>query len=398
MLPVTELTVRLIMTPDPIRVPPETTIQDVLRLMNEQRVGSVLVSVEDRLLGIFTERDFLTQAATAAPGWRQAPVGEWMTREPFTIAPSADWEYAMTVLEKLRVRHLPVIDEGRIVGMISSRQLIARRQEHLNRQIEQRTQELRRANDQLLSRDAETAQNMRMAGRLLQQIVLPHQAPDWPELSFGVHFTPLDQLGGDYYDFTNLGQEYVGFLIADASGHSLPASMVAVMARSAFAEVARSTLHPGQVLASMNHRLQDLTDERFVTAFYGVFHRETRRMVFANAGHPPPLRYVARTGTVEPLSARGFLLGIMPGEVYQERLVTLEPGDRVCLYTDGVFESRDEIGETYGTDRLNDCIRRHGSKSPQELTQAILDDVATFCGGRPATDDVTLMVVGIEEA
>jgi len=393
-----ELTVRQIMQADPIRVGPRVTIQDVLRLMNDLRVGSVLVAAGDELVGIFTERDFLRQAATAAPGWRSAPVGEWMTRDPHTIGPDDDWERAMAMLEEHRVRHLPVVEGGRIVGIVSARHLIAFRQDHLNGLIEQRTRELRSANDQLIARDADTVANMRIAGRVLERIVLPHQRPEWPEFEVGVHFEPLDQLGGDYYDFADLGTDHVGLLVADASGHSIPASLVAVMARTAFAEVAKATLHPGQVLAAMNERLQGLSDERFVTAFYGVLHRATRRLTFANAGHPPVLRYVRRTGQVDRLSARGFLLGIIPGEVYKESHVTLEVGDRVVLYTDGVIEARDELGDTFGIDRLADFVREHGEMPPVKLSAAITERIDQFRAGTAATDDVTLVVVGVGDS
>src|SRR5437763_5590285 len=130
----------------------------------------------------------------------------------------------------------------------------------------------------------------------------------------------------------------MGILIADASGHSIAAGMVAIMARFAFAEVVRHTVRPAQVLEFMNRRLQGLTDERFVTAFYGVLDRQTREIRYANAGHPPPLRYSPRTGLVEPLAARGLMLGIVPDASYEEKTLTLAPGDRLCLYTDGVVE------------------------------------------------------------
>ena len=102
----------------------------------------------------------------------------------------------------------------------------------------------------------------------------------------------------------------------------------------------------------MNVQLQGLADERFVTAFYGVLNRRTRVLTYANAGHPYPLRRIARTGAVQPLAAQGFMLGIVPEEQYREKSVQLEPGDRLCFYTDGLVEARNGMGEGYGTDRL----------------------------------------------
>src|SRR5262245_32795779 len=265
----TELSVRQVMVARPIQVPPERTVRDVLALMNQHRVGAVLVADGGRLLGIFTERDLLLRAATAGDGWGESGVGRWMTPDPLTIGPDAGWEEALATMERRRVRHLPVVADGRLVGVVSLRQLMAQRAQFLDRLVDRRTQELQEANGQLLAREQEMRHNLTVAARLQTRLLLPHRPPDWPELAWGVHFAPLDQLGGDYYDFASPGPDRLGVLIADAAGHSIPASMVAIMARIAFAEAAAAD-RPGAVLASMNRRLLGMCDDRFVTAFYGV--------------------------------------------------------------------------------------------------------------------------------
>jgi serine phosphatase RsbU (regulator of sigma subunit)/CBS domain-containing protein len=389
----TELTVRQVMQPEPIAVEAGCLVQQALDLMNRHRIGAVVVT--DRtgaLAGIFTERDLLRRVACADPRWRDTPIADWMTRDPYTVGPDVGWLEAAGMLERLRVRHLPVLEGGRVIGLISTRLLMARRAEFLNRTIERRTRELRQANEQLMARDAEMMYNLRAAGRLQTRLLLPSAPPSWPELRWGIHYAPLDHLGGDLYDFVHPGPDHLGFLIADASGHSIPATMVAIMCRIAFAQVARGTTQPGEVLTAMNARLQGLTDERFVTAFYGVLDRRTRVLTYANAGHPYPFRWSARTGEVKPLVAQGFLLGIMPEEVYRERTVELEPGDRLCFYTDGLVEARDEIGQTFGTDRLRGCLTQYGGKTADELKCHIQGCQETFRGTHPLNDDVTLVV------
>jgi sigma-B regulation protein RsbU (phosphoserine phosphatase) len=262
----------------------------------------------------------------------------------------------------------------------------------LTGQIEERTRELRRSHDELLARDSELRFNLRAAGRLQTRMLLPRQRPDWPELRWGVHYAPLDHLGGDYYDFAQPDADHLGILMADASGHSIAATMVAVMSRFAFAEVSVHTASPGEVLSAINEKLQGLTDDRFVTAFYGVLDRRTRVLTYANAGHPYPLRYSARTGEVKPLSAQGFLLGIMPGEQYREKTVELEPGDRLCIYTDGVVESRNEIGEAFGTDRLRDSLLTHGRGPADQIARDTIADLNMFRGTQQLSDDVTLLI------
>jgi sigma-B regulation protein RsbU (phosphoserine phosphatase) len=391
-----DLTVRQVMGDHPILVTADTPIQEALRRMNLDRVGAVLIVEEgDLLRGIFTERDLLKQSAMAAPGWRQTAVGTWMTPDPVTIGPEAKWEDAAAMLEGLRIRHLPVVEDGRVVGIISARRLIAWRNEFLNGAVERRTAELREANGLLLAREQEMRHNLKVAGRLQTRLLLPQKPPDWSEVGWGVHYVPLDPLGGDYYDFARPDDDHVGVLIADATGHGIPAAMVAIMARIAFGEVAPHTTRPGEVLAAMNARLQGLTDDRFVTAFYGMFDRRGRTFTYANAGHPDPLRYVAATGQSQQLSARGFLLGIVPDESYEEKTIRLEPGDRLCFHTDGLLECANEIGWTFGGDRLERYLSTFGHRTATELMHDLLVELAKFRGDHPMGDDLTVLFAEI---
>ncbi|WP_010039727.1 PP2C family protein-serine/threonine phosphatase [Gemmata obscuriglobus] len=377
----------------PVRVPPSCPLRDVMGEMNRLRIGAVLVTTgEHKLQGIFTERDLLRRVADADPGWRELPVSAWMTPDPITIGPNEAWEAAVSLMEQKRVRHLPVVEDRTVLGLLSTRMLLGRRADDLNRVVEHRTHELKRALGEIMARDAEMRHNLRAAGQLQTRLLLPHSPPPWPELRWGVHYAPLDHLGGDYYDVAQPDADHIGFLIADASGHSIAAAMVAIMSRSAFADIASGTISPGVVLSEMNTRLQGLADDRFVTAFYGVLNRRTRVLTYASAGHPYPLRFVARTGTVQPLSAQGFLLGIVPDEQYRERTVQLEPGDRLCFYTDGLVEARDDRGEGYGTDRLEAALTAGGALSAQLLLDRLLADQKQFRGDQKLSDDVTLVV------
>lgn len=390
------LTVRELMQPEPVLVGPDHPLLDVLHKMNSRRIGAVVVVAPDQsILGIFTERDLLRRVVEPDTGWRERPVSQWMTRDPHTVGPDLDWEAVTALMDRVRVRHLPVIDQGRVIGIISGRMLLSRRTEYLNRQVEDRTRLLKQANDELLARDADLRYHLRAAGRLQSRLLLPHTPPVWPELRWGLHYMPLDHLGGDYYDIAQPDPHHLGFLIADASGHSVAAGMVAIMSRIAFSEVADTTASPGEVLTAMNSRLQGLADERFVTAFYAVLDRRTRVLMVANAGHPYPLRWVAATRTVEPIPVQGFMLGIVPDEQYRDRSVQLAAGDKLCFYTDGLIEARNEIGDTFGTSRLVDCLDRHGASTAPALVEHILHCQRQFQGACPPIDDLTLVVAEV---
>ena len=125
MPPPVDLTVRRLMNTDPARVRPDQPVQAALDLMNTRRVGAVVVAdAADRVVGIFTERDFLRQACAARADWQAIPIAEWMSPYPYTIHPSAGWEEAVASMERLRVRHLPVVESGRPVGVVSIRDVL----------------------------------------------------------------------------------------------------------------------------------------------------------------------------------------------------------------------------------------------------------------------------------
>jgi serine phosphatase RsbU (regulator of sigma subunit) len=315
-----------------------------------------------------------------------------MTSSPHSVSPDLSWEEAMAIMVQRRVRHLPVIERERVIGIVSAGDLMSRRAEYLNREVEERTRELKRVNDELMARDAELSYNLRAASRFQTRLLLPHAPPDWPGLRWGVHYAPLDHLGGDYYDVAQPDHDHLGFLIADASGHSIAAMMVAIISRGAFAETARSTTSPGTVLTAMNERLQGLADERFVTAFYGMLDRRTSVLTYANAGHPYPLLRVAATGEIQTLSASGYMLGIMPGEQYREKSVQLAPGDQLCFYTDGLIEARNEIGDSFGIDRLKQCLAGSGGGSADQVARNLIACQSEFRGSQPPGDDMTLVV------
>jgi serine phosphatase RsbU (regulator of sigma subunit)/CBS domain-containing protein len=388
------LTVRELMVADPLVVAPEQTVLEVVRLMNQRRVGAVPVREGDRLVGIFSERDLLRHAGEAPPGWRQRPVADWMTPDPWTIGPDATWQQALSLMETLHIRHVPVVEDGRLIGLVTARDLSAWYSEHLNRTVEERTRELREANERLQERDAELRLHMAVAGRL-QARLLPNGSPALPEIDCATHYEPLDALGGDYYNYAQPDGRHLGLLIADASGHSIPAAMVAIMAHTAFTAATRTMIGPAAVLAAMNRHLHGLTGEHFVTAFYAVFDRTTRRLTYANAGHPFPYRCAGPTGRCEPLVARGLMLGVMKDTQYEEHTLPLEPGDRLLFYTDGLLEALGEDSRPFGSARVEACLRENSRESAPILARRMAECVSAYRGSQPARDDLTVLVAAV---
>lgn len=389
------LTVRQMMVSQLVVADPDMPIRDVVGLMNQHRLGAILIVGSQGLEGIFTERDFLRRAVNAPPGWEQLPIRQWMTPNPHTIAPDATWEQARASMDQFQIRHLPVVENGKLVGIVTARDIMKRANEYLNSVVEDRTLELREANERLQRRDAELTYHMAVAGKI-QSRLLPDEPPHLPEIEWAALYQPLDPLGGDYYDFSSPTPNHLGIIIADATGHSIPAALVALMARMAFALSARAMTSPAAVLSRMNHLLHGISGEHFVTAFYGIFERPTRRLTFANAGQPYPYRYCAATGKAEPLLARGLMLGIMQQADYEEKTVQLEPGDRLVCYTDGLPDCRNWAGEYFGAARIVEVLEASAQESAASLTRRLIHQVEAFRNGKPATDDVTILTAVVK--
>lgn len=386
------LRVEEVMVRQPLTVAPQTPVCQAITMMAQHRVGAVLVAEGEKLLGIFTERDVLRLLAERTDrSWLDRPIQELMTANPWTISPRATWEQVQSLMETVHVRHVPVVEEGRLVGLVTARDLLDSYTEHLNRQVELRTRELYEANRRLEERDQEMRLHMTVAGRI-QSRLLPEHPPEFPDLQFATYYDPVDPLGGDYYNFATVNDRYVGVLIADATGHSIPAAMVAIMAHTAFLAGARKAHQPAALLAHMNRYLHGLTDEHFVTAFYGVFDRSAGQLVYANAGHPKPWWYRAATKNCQPLEGHGLMLGVTAEADYAEFRVVLEPGDRVLLVTDGVTETRNEQGEFFGPQRLAQLFSELGNTSAQNLVRTVADQLQAFRGSLPQADDVTIVV------
>jgi len=298
------LLVREIMAKDPVFASPHASVLEAAALMNRRNIGAIVVCEHNRIVGILTERDLL-RAAARGHRLERARVAELMTSKPFTVSADASWMAAADLMVERGVRHLPVAENGRLVGVLSVRDLLEYRNHYLEGLVRVRTAELEEKNAALEERDRLMKYHLDVAGRIQRQL-LPAHPPELSSFAFALAYHPLERVSGDYYDFAILPTGRLGVLLADASGHSVPAAFVSVMAKTAFHAYAQGIESPAAVLRTMNHRLSDLMEaEHFITMFYGVLERETLRLTYALAGHPRPLWYRQKKGAIQVLDADG---------------------------------------------------------------------------------------------
>jgi sigma-B regulation protein RsbU (phosphoserine phosphatase) len=208
---------------------------------------------------------------------------------------------------------------------------------------------------------------------------------------------PAREVGGDFYDFVKVSNGDAGFVIADVSGKGVPAALFMVLSRTIVR--ANASLHQDARTAIMDANAMIATDAEsgmFVTLLYGVLNPETMTLTYVNAGHNPPVLF-RKDGTQEHLNGTGIALGAMEESEYQEATVALAPGDVLVCYTDGVTEAINGGEEQFGVARLSTTVQECQDRPPEQIINTVFEAVNGFCGNEPQFDDMTLLVLKVNE-
>jgi sigma-B regulation protein RsbU (phosphoserine phosphatase) len=256
-----------------------------------------------------------------------------------------------------------------------------------------RAADVHRVNLRLRQLHQQLDYELKLAQRI-QSSFLPQSLPQVPRVRFAVHYVLRGRVGGDFYDAFRLDEGHVGFYVADAMGHGVPASLLTIFVKKGvrtkevFGQQYR-LVPPDEVLARLNRDLidQELPENPFITMVYGLLDHRDGTVRFARAGHPYPL-YVPAAGPLDLWRQEGLLLGVVDA-TFPARTHRLAPGDKVLLYSDGIDTARFE-GQAEGTASLLACADRHRALPVQEFVAALARDLF---GGRDQPDDLTLFGV-----
>ena len=227
----------------------------------------------------------------------------------------------------------------------------------------------------------------------IQLSALPSNFPDTEKYSIYAQMIAAKEVGGDFYDFYSLDENTVLFLAADVSGKGIPAAMFMMTAKTIIKGFAERGLSVDEIFTLANEKLCENNESgMFVTAWLGKIDLSTGKLSFANAGHNPPL-IVHENGKCEYLKSRsGFVLAGMEGMRYRANEMTLNKGDRIFLYTDGVTEATDIKDTLYGEDRLLSYIDENKNLKVEALLSGLKEDIDLFAGEAPQFDDITMLI------
>ena len=227
----------------------------------------------------------------------------------------------------------------------------------------------------------------------IQLSALPTNFPENEDYSIYAQMIAAKEVGGDFYDFYKLSDNTVAFLAADVSGKGIPAAMFMMTAKTIIKDLAESGMAVNDIFTRANEKLCENNESgMFVTAWMGILDLTTGNMQFANAGHNPPVLKRAN-GVFEYLRTRaGFVLAGMEGVRYRVGELTLEPGDRLFLYTDGVPEATNADNKLYGEDRLLSFMNQNATLDAVSLLPALKANIDEFVGEAPQFDDITMLM------
>ncbi|HEY1468160.1 MAG TPA: PP2C family protein-serine/threonine phosphatase [Candidatus Acidoferrum sp.] len=224
--------------------------------------------------------------------------------------------------------------------------------------------------------------------RRIQLSILPREFPVSVNFRVAARYVPMSSVAGDFYDYIIADDHQIGLLIADVSGHGVPAALIASMVKLAAASQRAIAADPSRFLSGMNSALLGNTQKQFVTAGYVHLNSESGQLRYSAAGHPPFL--LVRNGRVTPIEENGLMLAAFAFASYSTAVHKLEAGDRMVMYTDGILEASNAAGDFFGQESLCDLLKETRDLSPAMAADSIISSVRQWSGKQD--DDLTVLI------
>jgi phosphoserine phosphatase RsbU/P len=240
-----------------------------------------------------------------------------------------------------------------------------------------------------IQRELETA-------RQIQFSILPDKIPKIAGLDIAARYIPMSSVAGDFYDFIVVDEHHLGILVADVSGHGMPAALIASMLKIALAAQVVHAADPAKVLSGLNEVLCGKFEEHYVTAAYVYLDMMKRTLTYAGAGHPPLLLWGESSVGVRDVLENGLFLGRFKMASYSSLALPITPGGWALLYTDGIPETTNPSEVEFGTARFRQFLAAAQCASADDLADRLLKELSEWSArgaGQDLDDDITLVAI-----
>jgi len=286
-----------------------------------------------------------------------------------------------------------------VIGDRSELEFLARKFNDMSQALATRDRELRTAEAAKRAAEVElavTRTHLEIAERI-QQSLLPQRPLAMAGMQVAGRCIPAASVGGDYFGYFPRERAGIDSFVSDVSGHGVGAALLMAEARITFLTERLAEPGAARILTKLNEVLYDDLDNagHFITACCATFDAATRELKYANGGHPPALLLRADEQACTTLDAEGLILGARKEVDFGEVTVRLAPGDMVVLYTDGVTETRNEVGAQFGRTRLEQAVIIHRSADAETAIEEVFTDLQQFAGATPRDDDVTIVIMKV---
>ena len=231
--------------------------------------------------------------------------------------------------------------------------------------------------------------------RQIQSFILPQKAVEIKGIYLAAQYIPMASVAGDFYDFIKVDEKRLGILVADVSGHGVPASLISSMVKIAFSSQLPYVHNPAQVLSGINQILCGKLESDFVTAGYLFIDTEKQIATYAGAGHPPLLLWRGTEQKIYEYLEKGIILGQLEDARYKNIELNFKSGDRFFLYTDGIIEATNASGDLFGWSRFKEFITSHADLSVGNFADGLIQRISNWSGkhiDEALDDDLTLVV------
>ncbi|MBL8018258.1 MAG: SpoIIE family protein phosphatase [Leptospirales bacterium] len=259
--------------------------------------------------------------------------------------------------------------------------------------LREEQERLRQENMQHAQARKEVVAELALARRI-QLSLLPARMPQIERVTIAARYEPMATIGGDFYDFYRISDTVLGIMLADVSGHGIPAALVASMVKVAGAEQIALAGNPSFFLTGVNRALTLEGQFHFVTASMATLDLQRDMLMYANAGHPP-LIYLTKDQPPRRVRPQGRILGVFPDPGLDVEIKSIYPGDRLVFYTDGVIEAAAPGGEEFGLERLEEQVVACRSQSGEEFCNTLLKIIRSWESTASRADDLSIVVVDI---